>query len=192
MLATRVLTSKKKNHWLLYKEFGDICDNLYGINHSSLWFRFNMRWVKAILSFLLCDMASQELMVSAILNLSIRDCDCNTPLHVAILMEDLPVIKLLMICGASLFIKNNDGETPYQLAFERVLVKNLFHNDSNINEKVRIQKFNYNICKLSEVQEIESQIGPVATYTTLPNIDGPVSTLKEMCIEKILHSVIKR
>ncbi|WP_339047668.1 ankyrin repeat domain-containing protein [Candidatus Mesenet endosymbiont of Phosphuga atrata] len=124
--------------------------------------------------------------------INISDHNGNTPLHIAVLKENLPIIELLISYDAGLFLKNNDGETPYQLSFESFLVKNLFHSDSNINEKVRVQKFNYNICKLSEVQEIESQIGPVATYATLPNIDGPVSTLKEMCIDSILHSVIKR
>lgn len=110
------------------------------------------------------------------------------------------IIKLLLNYSEKFFAKDEHSKASYQLIlkskpvqnlfhhdpeFYSRFIQNLFHYDPELCKEVRRQKLNYNIHKLSKVQDIESQIGPVATYATLQNIDGPVSTLKELSVMKV-------
>jgi ankyrin repeat protein len=47
-----------------------------------------------------------------------KDSQSNTPLHLAVKNNNLPTIKLLLENGADFTIKNNQGETPFSIAFE--------------------------------------------------------------------------
>jgi ankyrin repeat protein len=53
---------------------------------------------------------------------NIRDTDGNTPLHIAVITENIPIIKLLIRKGADITIQNNNignngyGETSYDFA----------------------------------------------------------------------------
>jgi ankyrin repeat protein len=43
----------------------------------------------------------------------------NTPLHIAIVNQDLEVCKVLISRGADVSITNNEGKTPLQVAIGR-------------------------------------------------------------------------
>lgn len=67
----------------------------------------------------------------------------NTPLYKAILLENVPVVKLLLNYNANLFIKNKKGKTSYDLSEEKTLVKDLFENDKEVNRLVLIQELRH-------------------------------------------------
>lgn len=67
----------------------------------------------------------------------------NTSLHKAILLENIPAIKLLLAHDAKLFIKNKKGKTPYDLSEEKTLVKDLCANDKEVNRLVLIQELRH-------------------------------------------------
>ncbi|GHM58281.1 MAG: hypothetical protein sGL2_04310 [Candidatus Mesenet longicola] len=74
----------------------------------------------------------------------------NTPLHEAILLGNLPAIKLLLDNGASLFIKNRWGITPYSLlldhsCYDKERIMDLLSSDEEIKHKVRKQERDHNI-----------------------------------------------
>ncbi|WP_341808103.1 hypothetical protein [Wolbachia endosymbiont (group E) of Neria commutata] len=65
------------------------------------------------------------------------------PLYKAILLENVPVVKLLLNYNANLFIKNKKGKTSYELSEEKTLVKDLFENDKEVNRLVLIQELRH-------------------------------------------------
>ncbi|APR98599.1 ankyrin repeat domain-containing protein [Wolbachia endosymbiont of Folsomia candida] len=69
----------------------------------------------------------------------------NTPLYKAILLENIPAIKLLLAHDAKLFIKNKKGKTPYDLSEEKTLVKDLFANDKEVNLRVGVQRLSHEL-----------------------------------------------
>jgi ankyrin repeat protein len=64
----------------------------------------------------------------------------NTPLHKAIMLENIPVVRLLLTNCAKLFIKNKKGKTAYDLAQNKPLVQDLFASDKEIEQQVGVQK----------------------------------------------------
>ena len=58
-------------------------------------------------------------MVGEGVNINNADIDGNTPLHTGVIMDSLPVVKLLIENGAHGSIKNKGGFTPLLLAFHR-------------------------------------------------------------------------
>lgn len=125
----------------------------------------------------------------------ISECDAKgyTPLYIALIGEDLPAIKLLIIYGANLFLKNNNCETLYQLAFKSELVRDLFNNDPSVNEEVRKQTYNYNMRVILRTSEIKSKLGVnLESYISLPKINGceRVRTLKEISVEALAVNAV--
>lgn len=47
----------------------------------------------------------------------------NTPLHKAIMLENIPIVRLLLTNCAKLFIKNKKGETAYDLSKDKASVQ---------------------------------------------------------------------
>lgn len=132
------------------------------------------------------DLEEMKTLLKSKFNVNSLGNDGDTPLHKAIRAENLPAIELLLVYGANLFLKNNDGKTPYQLASNNTLVKDLFNRNISVNEEVRKQKCEYNAEVVFDIIEVKSKLGVnYATYMSLPEQDGPVNTLKEICIEKV-------
>ncbi|MDG7053295.1 MAG: ankyrin repeat domain-containing protein [Wolbachia endosymbiont of Alcedoecus sp.] len=58
----------------------------------------------------------------------INECSSNgnTPLHKAIMMENIPAVRLLLLNRAQLFIQNKKGKTAYELSKSKTSVQDLF------------------------------------------------------------------
>lgn len=67
----------------------------------------------------------------------------NTPLHKAIMLENIPAVRLLIINRAQLFIKNKKGETAYDISQNKPLVQDLFASDKEIRRQVGVQGLTY-------------------------------------------------
>ncbi|WP_265036437.1 ankyrin repeat domain-containing protein [Wolbachia endosymbiont (group A) of Anomoia purmunda] len=63
----------------------------------------------------------------------------NTPLHKAIMLENIPTIRLLIINRAQLFIKNKKGETAYDLSKNKTSVQELFTSERAVELQVATQ-----------------------------------------------------
>lgn len=116
----------------------------------------------------------------------------NTPLHEAILKGNLSAIKLLLEYGADLFRENRKGVTPYYLSCGKALVEDLFLSDKETNFMVRVQVLNRNLEKLDKYG-MSRELGSLGKYGT--NVEStikgcyPASTLKELCISKVLNCI---
>ena len=64
----------------------------------------------------------------------------NTPLHKAIMMENIPVVRLLLTNCTQLFIKNKKGKTAYDISQDKPLVQELFASDKKIKKQVGVQR----------------------------------------------------
>ncbi|XGA08634.1 MAG: hypothetical protein U0X86_000902 [Wolbachia endosymbiont of Xenopsylla cheopis] len=111
-----------------------------------------------------------------------------------------PIIKLLLNYSEKLFTKDEYSKASYQLAlkskpvrnlfhrdpeFYSRFIQNLFHYDPELCKEIRREKHGHNMEKLSETSEISSILPKNIFYMVLPEIDGPVSTLKELSVMKI-------
>jgi hypothetical protein len=59
------------------------------------------------------------------------------------LLENVPVVKLLLAYNADLFIKNKKGKTAHDLSKEKSLVNDLFANDKEVNLQVAVQTLSH-------------------------------------------------
>lgn len=77
----------------------------------------------------------------------INECSSNgnTPLYKAIMLENIPVVSLLLINCAQLFIKNKKGETAYDLSKGKTAVQRLFTDKREVELQVAIQRLEHDI-----------------------------------------------
>ncbi|MGL5029615.1 MAG: ankyrin repeat domain-containing protein [Wolbachia pipientis] len=84
------------------------------------------------------------------IDLNERSSNGNTPLHKAIMLENIPVVRLLLINRAKLFIKNKKGETAYDISQNKPLVQDLFASDKEIRRQVGVQGLTNRVNAMAE------------------------------------------
>ncbi len=94
----------------------------------------DLEFLKFLLKKAVPDFRDNQMLVgaaalrdSAILNFLLTDLECdpnvrdfvtgNTPLHIIVFHDFDQAVKLLLAAGANPFIKNNEGQTPKEVAF---------------------------------------------------------------------------
>ncbi|WP_264338737.1 ankyrin repeat domain-containing protein [Wolbachia endosymbiont (group A) of Cheilosia soror] len=77
----------------------------------------------------------------------INECSSNgnTPLHKAIMMENIPAVRLLLLNRAQLFIQDKKGKTAYELSKSKTSVQDLFTSDREVELQVATQALLYKI-----------------------------------------------
>lgn len=54
-----------------------------------------------------------------------------TPLHCAVKVENLDIVKFLVESGANVKLRNNEGKTAAELAFQKFIEKEKLRKDNN-------------------------------------------------------------
>ncbi len=86
-----------------------------------------------------CDVDKVKSLIENGIDLNERSSNGNTPLHKAIMLENIPIVKLLLINRAKLFIKNKKGETAYDLSKDKASVQRLFASEREVGVQVVTQ-----------------------------------------------------
>ncbi|MBA8758065.1 ankyrin repeat domain-containing protein, partial [Wolbachia pipientis] len=92
-----------------------------------------------------CDMDKVKSLIENGIDLNERSSNGNTPLHKAIMLENIPVVRLLLINRAKLFIKNKKGETAYDLSKDKASVQRLFASEREVGVQVVTQGLKHDI-----------------------------------------------
>ncbi|MBA8770258.1 ankyrin repeat domain-containing protein [Wolbachia pipientis] len=92
-----------------------------------------------------CDMDKVKSLIENGIDLNERSSNGNTSLHKAIMLENIPVVRLLLINRAKLFIKNKKGETAYDLSKDKASVQRLFASEREVGVQVVTQGLKHDI-----------------------------------------------
>ncbi|MDR2977848.1 MAG: ankyrin repeat domain-containing protein [Rickettsiales bacterium] len=87
-----------------------------------------------------CDLDKIKSLIESGVDLDECSSNGNTPLHKAIMLENIPVVRLLLTNCAQLFIKNKKGKTAYDISQDKPLVQELFASDKKIKKQVGVQR----------------------------------------------------
>ncbi len=92
-----------------------------------------------------CDLDKIKSLIESGVDLDECSSNGNTPLHKAIMMKNIPVVRLLLINRAQLFIKNKKGETAYDIAKGKTSLQELFASEREIDLQVAMQKLRHHM-----------------------------------------------
>jgi ankyrin repeat protein len=90
--------------------------------------------------------------------LNSQDVRGNTPLHTAVLMGRINIIKLLLHNGASLLIRNKNGQTPIKLALEKMNGQKALYSLCTSMNRPEIQLSKWNVEYILQRHDTEEYI----------------------------------
>lgn len=90
-----------------------------------------------------CDLDKIKSLIESGVDLDECSSNGNTPLHKAIMLENIPVVRLLLDNRAQLFIKNKKGKTAYDIAEDKASLQKLFSSERKIEVQIASQKLKH-------------------------------------------------
>lgn len=97
-----------------------------------------------------CDLDKIRSLIESGVDLNECSSNGNTPLHKAIILENIPIVRLLLTNCAKLFIKNKKDETAYDISQNKPLVQDLFASDKEIRRQVGVQELTNRVNAMAE------------------------------------------
>lgn len=92
-----------------------------------------------------CDVDKVKSLIENGIDLNERSSNGNTSLHKAIMLENIPIVRLLLTNCAKLFIKNKKGKTAYDLSQDKTSLQELFTSEREIEVQVAVQKLRHDM-----------------------------------------------